>query len=867
MNQFGRASGTRFGKACTYSALAFTVGLAVVAKDGQAQITRPRTGAIPSSGAAAAAAAAARPAAAPVAAAPAPAANATDKVPSDTNNLAAFEKGVEFIPKNPNERITFSFEEADLVDVVRTIGNITGRRFIISSKVKNIKSTLYSPTKISAAEAYQAFLSILETNALTVVPHGRFLKIVETAGIQTQTTPTYTHGTISEDRFVTRLHRLTNVSAEEAMNVLNKFKSKDADITVYSPGNLMIITDTGANIKRMMSLLDQIDVGGAGEQIFIEPIHYASAQEVATRVNDLFDIKAGSGGGVSANPKGGPPIGAAAAGGGGGGGPAGDLRIAKIVADDRSNALIIVATERAYLRVLELVKRIDVPQTGEGEIHVLPLQHAEAIDLAKTLNEIITASGPTSSAGGGRGQPAAGPAVQSSAFEGQIRVTADKATNAIVITSSLRDYAHLRTVVERLDRPRRQVFIEAVILDLQLKRRDSLGVSFHGGKDLTFSGEQGAIFGGNKILNTLNPIGAPVTDPDALQGFALGLRGPSAQLLPGVSLPAFGAFLQALASSGDSDLLSTPHILALDNEDAEINVGDNVPLQANAPIGLGALGALGGLGGAAGAGGAGGLGALGGLGGLSGLGGTVPRDTVGTKLKIKPHLNDSDEVRLDVTEDIKELGANVGGTSQAFQIATRTAQTKLVVRDQQTVVIGGLIRNAVTRTEEKVPILGDIPVLGMLFRKRSDTNEKRNLVLILTPYIIRNQDDLRAIFERKMQERQEYLDRYFVFSDSTEYTPARDFARTNGLVEEIRQAMFEFDEKKRLDELTKPKQLKSHDPQKPLEMPAVARPSGAATTAAQAGQAGTTPPPAMPSPGSAPLNVQPPVRNIDKLEK
>jgi general secretion pathway protein D len=777
------------------------------------------------------------------------------KAPSDTTALTQFENALEFEPRSPNYRVAFSLEDADLAELVRVIAQLTGKRFIFGGKVKNIKATVYSPQKVTVAEAYQAFLSILETNGLTVVPHGRFLKIVETNAVATQGTPIYgpAQGSPNEDRFVTRMHRLGHINADDAANVLGKFKSKEADITVYGPGNMIILTDSGTNIRRMMQILEEIDVGSSGDQIFIEPIHYASASDVEKRINELFDVK-GGGGAAPSTPKAG---GGSTTPSGGSSGVGGDLHVAKIVADDRSNSIVIVSTERAYLRILELIKRIDVPQTGEGEIHVLPLQHADATELTKTLTDIITGTGSAAPTGGGRNAAAPQPSQAAAGiFEGGVKVSADKATNSIVVTSSLRDYASLRSVIDRLDQPRRQVFIEAVIMDLQLKRSDSLGISFHGGAPFAFDQPNDSlIFGGNKITNTIPPI---PTDPDALQGFALGVRGPGISgsqnfLGTGISVPAFGTFIQALARTGDSDLLSTPHILALDNEDAEINVGDNIPLQTNAVSSF-----PGAAGGAAGA-----LGALGGLGGFGSVG--SPRQDVGTKIKIKPHLNDSNEVRLDLSEEISEQGAPLGGTLGAIPISKRVATTKLVVQDQQTVVIGGLIRNVTSRSEEKVPVLGDIPVLGALFRKRTNTVEKRNLVLVMTPYIIRNQQDLRTVFERKMQERQEYLDRYFVFSDSSDYKPPKDWSRTNGLVEDIRQSYFSLDERKRLDEITKPRELKTHDPQRPLEMP-----QGGPTrsTGGAPGGPSLTNPQVVPSGGATPpVNVNPAVRNIEKIEK
>ena len=264
---------------------------------------------------------------------------------------------------------------------------------------------------------------------------------------------------------------------------------------------------------------------------------------------------------------------------------------------------MIVATEHAYLRILEIIKRLDVPQTGEGEIHVLPLQHADAVDLTKTLNEIITGAGAGSTSGSAqRSAPKPGAAAPTGVFEAGVKVSADKATNSIVITSSLRDYAQLRTVVDRLDLPRRQVFIDAVVLDLSVNNSNSFGVSFHGADTLpTGSYGNSLLFGG---LNPLNTISLP--DPSQLQGLALGVRGPgipgSANLLgTGLTIPAFGAVINALASSGYADVLSTPHILATDNEDAEINVGQNIPLQTNSGFsGSAALGGAAG-GGAAGA--------------------------------------------------------------------------------------------------------------------------------------------------------------------------------------------------------------------------------------------------------------------------
>ena len=774
------------------------------------------------------------------------------KAVGDTAGLTQFETGVEYEPRAGNDRVSFNLEDVDLPDLVRVIGELTGKRFIFGGKVHNIKATVFSPQKVSVAEAYQAFLSILDANGLTVVPHGRFYKIVDSPDAKTNA-PVYVagQGGPAEERYITRLHRLRNVNAEEVATVLGHFKSKDGDIVVYGPGNLLIITDTGTNIQRMMHILEDVDVGGIGDQIWIEPIHYGMASDIAARLEEVFDIKGGASGAAKSGEKGAAPASTASS----------DTHIAKIIPDDRSNSLVIVATERAYLRMLEFIKRLDVPMSvGEGEIHVVGLQHADAVDLAKTLSEVI--SGAAAAGGATPGRAAAAGSAPLEIFESKVKVSADKATNSIIVTSSLRDFANLRTVIDKLDMARRQVFIEAVIMDLTVDRQNDLGVAFHAADAANSPVGSGPsiLYGG---LNPFRTILLPSPTDTTLNAFALGVRGPGVPgtenlLGTGISIPAFGVLLNAMATTNDSDTLATPHILATDNVPAEINVGQNIPLQTN----------FGGFGGLPGAGGA--AGALGGMMGGFG-GGAAPRQDIGTKIKIVPHLNDSDEVRLEVSEEISDVaGQQPLGSLGAIPFAKRTATTQLVVKDQQTIVIGGLMRSHVSRTDTKIPLLGDIPVLGALFRSRSSGMTKTNLILVLTPYIIREQADLRTVFERKMQERQEYLDHYFVFAEQNEYEAPKDYSRTNGLLEDVRQSYLELDEQRRMDELTRPREMKTHSPGQPLELPQPIGPDGARPPTRAGAAPGATPAPAAgeTNPGvPPPLNVAPAPRSFEKIER
>jgi general secretion pathway protein D len=226
-------------------------------------------------------------------------------------------------------------------------------------------------------------------------------------------------------------------------------------------------------------------------------------------------------------------------------------------------------------------------------------------------------------------------------------------------------------------------------------------------------------------------------------------------------------------------------------------------------------------------------------------------------------------VRLEVTEEISDVtGQQPLGTLGVVPFAKRTAQTQLVVKDQQTVVIGGLMRTRVARTDTKIPLLGDIPVLGALFRSRSSELQRSNLILVLTPYIIREQSDLRGVFERKMQERQEFLDHYFVFSDQTAYEPPKDYKRTNGLLEDIRQSFLDVAEAQRLEDLKRPREIRVHEPGQPLELPT---PIGAPGTTAgaeppKAGGDGKVEPKGN-APAAPALNVAPTPRSIERIER
>ncbi|MGH7297099.1 MAG: type II secretion system protein GspD, partial [Polyangiaceae bacterium] len=396
-------------------------------------------------------------------------------------------------------------------------------------------------------------------------------------------------------------------------------------------------------------------------------------------------------------------------------------------------------------------------------------------------------------------------------------------------------------VIRRLDRPRRQVYIEAVVLDLSVQRVNAIESAFHG---FASPGSDGSVvYGGSNPLKSL----ALPTDSSALQALVLGVRGPSVPVpaflqstLGTSSIPGLGFFLDAYSVVTDSDILQTPHVLATDNTPAEIHVQLNTSLQRNvASYGAPSTSATG-------PGGAPAASAL----SLFSAPATANYGKIGPRLKITPHIDESDEVRLDVEETISDITSGPQGTLGTIDFTERGATTTLTVKNTHTAVIGGLVKDRVQHSVTKVPLLGDIPLIGALFRSSSDTVEKDNLVLILTPYIIRNEDDMRGVFEKRMQERQEFLDHYFVFRDGPPI--GFDPKHGKGLLAELRASDEEAREKLRLESAVPETLVASHPVRPSLELPA--GPPGV-TSAQAAGQ-----PPAN-------LHVASPQRTVGRVER
>ena len=700
----------------------------------------------------------------------------------------------------PNAKVTMDFQDAPIEAVTKLLSCWTNRNIMIDTQKKGGKITILSPQPVSVYEAYRAFLSALAANGLSLTQKGAFYHIVDNADARSTGASVLGPKTSvpSDDNIVTRLIKLKNIDAKDVEQLAGKFKSKAGDVFVYAPNNTLIVTDTGTNIQRMMKLLADVDLPLGAEKIWIRPVQHMDAGELVEKVQSIFDA-GGKGGSPAPAGKDAPAAQAPSA--------ANKVVLSKVIADDRSNQIIIIATRANYLKADALIRKLDVPIPGEGGMHIYHLENADAEDVSQALSGLTgggggggkakSGGGAAKGGAGGGGGAKAGPSGPASLFEGEVKITSYKQSNSLIIESSLKDYLSLQKIIAELDRRRKQVYVEAVIMEISTSKNrktqlaGSAGTTFDiGGTTVPLLFGLGGLGMGGVSLQQLNQ-----------GGFAAGLQGPLLQLNTGntgtssvaagvtLSIPAFGFLIQAIQENSDVNVLSTPSILTLNNEDAEITVGRKVPYRSQSMGGLGGMSSMnGGLGGMTGMTGA--TSALGGLGGLGSMmgglgGGTVQHLDVDLTLKITPQINESDFIKLKIDESLNEvegIDPNLGPTT-----SKRKVSSTVVVRDQQPIVIGGLVTDRETTGVAKIPILGDLPLLGTFFRKTTKLIEKKNLLLIIVPHIIKDPSDLEKLHEQKMAQIRDFADE--LATKRKEYEGKVDFRKKKGFLEHLFQTV------------------------------------------------------------------------------
>ncbi|MEP6652127.1 MAG: type II secretion system secretin GspD [Myxococcales bacterium] len=696
--------------------------------------------------------------------------------------------------------------ETELGDLISWISSITCKQFLLPGTIpaNSKKVTVIAPQLITPEEAYRLFLAALDSVGLTVQESGKFYRIIETVKARGNAPLYGPDGEILPgDRYITRLVRVEHGDTNEMSQVLTRLKSEQGDIIAYPPQGALIITDVSSSVDRMMKVLEELDQPAQGEKVWIIRMKNTAAGEMAQKLAEIFKVEQlGGRRGAAAAPAAGTPNANKAR---GTADLAMEMTISKMIPDERSNQLIIVASDRAYARLLTLIRKLDVPiEGGDGRIHVYYCENANCDELGQTLSAItgvsVTGGGQARGRRGGTGAAAPAPAAAAPGsaggqlpllFDGDMRVSFDRPTNALIILSSLKDYQVLRRVIEKLDSPRKQVFVEAMVMEVALDKTRTLGASFHGAVPaVPLFGKTGLLLGGLDASKTLFPASILQGGGDTLLGLAAGIIGPpvpgsgstlGSTTTAGTDIPAFGVLVRALQQNNDVNVLSTPHLLIMNNEDGEISVGQNLPFQG-ASFGGGAA--------------AGGL-----LGGLGGFATPVQRTDVALKMKLTPHVNEHDMIRLEVDQEIQDiLSPNFNGLGPAT--SKRSAKTTVVARDQQTIVIGGLMSDRNVERVTKIPFLGDIPILGFFFRNTTRTIQKTNILIALTPYVITDQSDLRRVLEKKLKERREFVDR-FGTQDVVNPEASIDYRRKRGMLEEINRTArdIEIEEREMQDQL------------------------------------------------------------------
>lgn len=653
---------------------------------------------------------------------------------------------------------SFDYPNADIADLVKAISELTGKNFIVDPNVHG-KITVIAPSRITVAEAYKAFLSALAINGLAVVKGDGFYKIKQARAAQRDNIETYGGAYYpSADQMITRIVKLKYISADEINKQLRLITSNQGEIFPYTPTNSLIISDYGANIDRVMKILSQLDVQGFEEQMEVIHVRYARAKDMSDLVEKIINKGEKQQGGF---PGGVPRFGRP--GDTGGGSSSGAEVYSVVVPDERTNSIIVVGNKAGIEKIRHLVSRLDFrlrPDEGGG-VFVYYVRNHEAEAIANVLNNIATESkkaqdqanqnkggaapGAPGAFGAG-GQVQTGPA-STAIFGGDVKIAPDKITNSLIITASKQDYEVVKNILLKIDIPRDQVFIKAYIMEMtsqienqyQIEYYKFAGsgvgrIGFAGGTNVTSlldpTQDSGGTFGfgGGSMVNISNPL--------ANLGATTGV-GTTTTTAASFQIPSLVGMIKFFVTNNQANIISTPQLMAINNEEAMIEVGDKVPVANTTTTSANAATQT-----------------------------STTRENVTTKLTITPYLSpDNDRVKMKVKQEVAGISEVKPAASllanSAISTTTRNITTQLVVDNGDTAILGGLMQDKDSLTETKVPVLGDIPLLGWLFKAKGTKKQKTNLLVFLTPKIVRSPEDNATLVNQKINERIDFIQRSF----------------------------------------------------------------------------------------------------------
>ena len=644
------------------------------------------------------------------------------KVAPDTAQVVIEEKkGAAAIPAG-QELVNMDFpEKTEIRDIVRAVALWTGKNVILDNNVSG-KIQIISPSRVTKEEAYQAFLSALNVLRLTTVETGKILKIVPISTAVRGNLRTFlgSKWTPLTDEIITQIVPLKYVDAQSIQTTLSKIVTANS-MVAYPKTNTLIISDSGYKVRRILDILELIDVQGQQPQVQFVPIRYADAKTINDRVSEI--LKANSAGG-------------------------GSYGSFKLMVDERTNSVIVFGPPRTIADVQSLIKKFDIElddPSRQSSIHVRPLDYADAKKVASTLSALAQGGNkkkspsfapPVNIPGQAPGAGASN-SVTAAELDDNVKITADESSNSLLITGSRASYQAVNSILRKLDVRRSQVFVEADILDLSMNNgfqfQTSIFAGAKSGQNPIVTSWQGQKFA--PLLITQAAGASTTTNPVALKEAAsafandmtIGILSGKTVTVPGLGSFSPGALIKMIKSDANTRVLSSPHIMTADNEEAKIKVGEKIFFKvqdANATSGTVTT--------------------------------KYDKEDADYVLAIKPNISNSNYVTMKV--DIEASTATIDPNSGSPNKKTRTTSQHLTVKNGQTVVISGLVQTRDEETFQKIPLLGDIPILGWLFRNSDVQHKTSNLMIFLTPHVVHGADDLAAIYESKIKERDEYLE-------------------------------------------------------------------------------------------------------------
>ena len=617
-----------------------------------------------------------------------------------------------------------NMKKADIRTFIEQVSDITGYSFIVDPRVKG-EVTVISNTEMSAEDIYNMFESVLRVHGYASVRSGSVVKIVPNQSAKQEDLPLTDKGANNE-KMVTRVIPVQNTNATELVPILRPMVPQYGHLAAVSSANALIISDHASNIERMVEIIRRID-SAESEEVEVVQLKYAWVGDVVKTLEQLTPVETGAAG-ANKRP-----------------GAGGNIRV-RVVAEERTNRLILRGEKQARMRVKALLVDLDRPAENTGATQVIYLRHAEAEKVAEILRGLITgqvaakssSSSRSSSSGGMSGTSArpsasagmsSGMSSSSSTNTGDVTIQSDETLNALIVRAAPADMAEIRSIVDQLDVRRAQVLIEAAFVEISGDTSEAVGVQWgYGDVDKGVAGTNYAVGDMVPLSSIVQAVRSSDSSSEGGGSSGSGVSLPSGITLAGADFGSdgkvrFAAVIQALESNANSNLLSTPSIMTLDNEEAEIIVGENVPFVTGQTLSADNSNPF----------------------------QTVERKDVGLTLKVTPQINDGDVIRLQLEQEVSAVKSTATEGATDLVTTKRSVKSVILANDGQVIVTGGLIADDVNKAMQKVPLLGDIPLLGVLFRAKSERLTKRNLLLFLQPTIIRDSAKAKEVSDRKYE--------------------------------------------------------------------------------------------------------------------